>query len=116
MGSIDGLRRDGDAVGAALDQVAAAVGGGDEEEVGAGGVHDQDLLAVEDDAVAVGPRLHRELAGRRRRAGVPERRRAALLARGQRAAASARAGRRSRRALSARPAIVFESSGEGASA
>ena len=56
MGSIDGLGDDRDAVGAALDQVAAAVGGGDEEEVGAGGVEDEDLLAVEDDAVAVGAR------------------------------------------------------------
>ena len=56
-GDVDrGRRGDGDAVGAALDQVAAAVGGGDEEEVGGGGVGDQDLLAVEDDAVAVGAR------------------------------------------------------------
>ena len=76
--------RDRDPVGAALDQVAAAVGGGDEEEVGGGGVQDEHLLAVEDDAVAVGARLHREAADGRRRAGVPERRRAAQLARGQR--------------------------------
>ena len=69
-GQVDrGLRRDGDAVGAALDQVAAAVGGGDEEEVGARGVHHQHLLAVEDDAVAVGLRLHRR--SRRSSPGEP---------------------------------------------
>ena len=113
MGSIDGLGGDGDAVGAALDQVAAAVGGGDEEEVGAGGVDDEDLLAVEDDAVAVGLGLHREAAGRRRASRRP-RAPACRAARPRPAAAgSARAGRRSRRGSSARPAIVLEKQRRG---
>ncbi len=64
--------------------MAAAVRGGDEEEVGAGRVHHQHLLPVEDDAVAVGARLHREGADRGRATGVPKCRRAAQLALGQR--------------------------------
>ena len=74
---------DGDTVGAALDQMATPVGGGDEEEVGRRCVHHQDLLAVENDALPVGARLHREAADRRRAAGIPEGGRAAQLALGQ---------------------------------
>ena len=47
------------------------------------GVHDEDLLAVQDQGVPVRTALHREATGYHGGPGVPERRGAPLLTRGQ---------------------------------
>jgi hypothetical protein len=78
------LGRDRDPLGGALDQVAAPVGGGDDEEVGARRVHHQHLLTIQDDTVAVRLGLHAELADRRAGARLEEGDRATRLAARQR--------------------------------
>ena len=116
MRSIEGSATTVTPVGAGLDQVTVALGGGDDEEVGGGGVGDEHLFPVEDDAVAVGLRLHPE--ARRSCAAEP----ASQSAGTPRSSPSA-SGRRKRsrwssepQSESARPTTVLVKSGEGASA